>query len=234
MAYFDAIATLSFSKPANLDQQFYQPAAAAAALPAHALFGTAHALFATIADISRLAQAAPLRHASALSEAAFGSAAAALELQLQRWTPAPCSSLTSDPHLEAKITAAGVMLQWAALMRLHLVVAAAPVDCAHPKVRVAVANILAALDAIPQGDLVESMLIFPVFAAGVGAATATERARVDRRFAVMEKSIGFGNVFDAHDAVRAHWARTDAGAYAGRSASWEEVVANAGGSLIMS
>jgi len=142
--------------------------------------------------------------------------AAELELQLQEWTPLPCSSHTSDPHLEGKIIAAGIMLQWAALMRLHLIVSPDPVDVRHPKVRVAVQNILAALETIPPGDLVENMLIFPVFAAGFGAANAEERRVVDERFEVMEWSIGFGNVFDAHEAVRLHWARTDAGEYSPR------------------
>ncbi|KAA8893673.1 hypothetical protein FN846DRAFT_502188 [Sphaerosporella brunnea] len=119
-------------------------------------------------------------------------------------------------------------------MRLHLVVAEPPGDLAHPKVRVAVAHILAALAAIPHGDLVESMLVFPVFAAGFGALLPEEREQVDVRFAVMERSIGFGNVFDAHEAVRAHWARMDAGVYDGRDVSWEEVVGGVGGTLIMS
>jgi hypothetical protein len=159
--------------------------------------------------------------------------AAELELQLQEWTPAPCGSFTSDPFLEQKVTAAGIMLQWAALMRLHLIVSDS-YDITHPKVRVAVSNILAALDTIPNGDLVESMLIFPVFAAGFGAMLQEERDKVDARFEIMERSIGFGNVFDAHEAVRVHWARMDSGVYSGRDVSWEEVIGSAGGTLIMS
>lgn len=190
-------------------------------------------LFAIIADISQLAQVRHIRYHSAATSRNFHTLASTLELQLQSWTPARCSSVTRDPHLERKITAAGVMLQWAALMRLHLV-AADVADVKHPKVRVAVRNILAALETIPPGDLVESMLIFPVFAAGFGALGAAERDIVDSRFEVMERSIGFGNVFDAHEAVRVHWARMDAGEYVGREVSWEEVVGSAGGSLIMS
>jgi hypothetical protein len=233
VAYFDAIATLSFSKSAFLDQQFYVPSSPHAKLPAHALFGTAHALFAIIADISQLAQVRHIRYSSALADHNFQTMASELELQLQEWTPAPCSSFTSDPFLEQKVTAAGIMLQWAALMRLHLIVSDS-YDITHPKVRVAVSNILAALDTIPNGDLVESMLIFPVFAAGFGAMLQEEREKVDARFEVMERSIGFGNVFDAHEAVRAHWARMDGGMWPGREASWEEVIGGVGGTLIMS
>lgn len=252
VAYFDATASLSFSKSALLDQQFYVPSAAA--VPAHALFGTAHALFAIIADISQLAQARHTRYASPQADANFRSMAAELELQLQEWTPPRrISCPTSDPHLLRKATAAGVMLQWAALMRLHLIVHDQPSsssssssnsdggmddEITHPMVRVAVSNILTALATIPRGDLVESMLIFPVFAAGYGALCAEERCAVHERFAVMERSIGFGNVSDAHEALLAHWDRLDRGVYAaaGRRASWEDVIRGAmpGGMLIMS
>ena len=236
VAYFDAIATLSFSKSAFLDQQFYVPSSSSTMIPAHALFGTAHALFAIIADISQLAQVASIRYNSPLSDLTFRAMASDLELQLQQWTPAECSPLTSDPHLHQKVTAAGIMLQWAALMRLHLIVSDNSIhDIAHPMVRVAVSNILAALNTIPNGDLVESMLIFPVFAAGFGALREEERRCVDERFKVMEKSIGFGNVFDAHEAVREHWRRMDMGMYEGRCVSWEEAIgAIEGGTLIMS
>ncbi|CCX11665.1 Similar to Transcriptional activator protein UGA3; acc. no. P26370 [Pyronema omphalodes CBS 100304] len=236
VAYFDAIATLSFSKSAYLDQQFYVPPPAEAMVPAHALFGTAHALFAIIADISHLAQVRHIRYTSPVTDLNFRTMAGELELQLQEWTPAPCSSLTTDPHLHQKVTAAGIMLQWAALMRLHLIQADDSVhDIGHPMVRVAVSNILTALETIPRGDLVESMLIFPVFAAGFGALLPEERRAVDERFAVMEKSIGFGNVFDAHEAVLAHWQRMDQGLYDGRQVTWEEVIRGTpGGTLIMS
>lgn len=232
----------------------------AAAVPAaHALFGTAHALFAIIADISQLAQVRHIRYTSPQADANFRTMAAELELQLQEWTPpSRISRPTSDPHLLHKVTAAGVMLQWAALMRLHLIVhgsgsgsdsignsgssfdgsSGMDDEIAHPMVRVAVSNILTALATIPRGDLVESMLIFPVFAAGYGALCAEERCAVHERFAVMERSIGFGNVFDAHEALLAHWDRLDRGVYAaaGRRASWEDVIRGAmpGGMLIMS
>ncbi|KAF8531205.1 fungal-specific transcription factor domain-containing protein [Trichophaea hybrida] len=195
------------------------------ALPAHALFGTSHALFAIIADISQLAQMAHIRHTSPLAEQTFHHMASELELQLQEWTPSPCKPVESDPGLEGKVTAAGVMLQWAALMRLHLVVSDGGMsDLSHPLVRVAVNNILTALETIPQGDLVESMLIFPVFAAGF-AAVGEEREKVDKRFAVMEKSIGFGNVFDAREAVKAHWGRMERGEYR----KWEGAICGAVG-----
>ncbi|KAF8243161.1 hypothetical protein K440DRAFT_562471, partial [Wilcoxina mikolae CBS 423.85] len=215
VAYFDAIATLSFSKSAFLDQQFYLPPVSSSTteLPAHALFGTSHALFAIIADISQLAQVAHIRYTSPLAAQTFLRMASELELQLQEWTPSPCTPVESHPELEGKVTAAGVMLQWAALMRLHLIVSDGGVeDLSHPLVRVAVSNILTALETIPEGDLVESMLIFPVFAAGF-AAVGEEREKVDRRFAVMERSIGFGNVFDAREAVRSHWKRMERGEY---------------------
>ena len=201
-----------------LDQQFYIPAHPRTPAPVHALFGTAHALFGVISDISQLGAHARFRYSSASANARFELMAADLELQLQAWVPAPCSSVTSDPDLTRKIAAAGIMLQWATLMRLHLITTEG--DMTHPKVRVAVQNILAALNTIPEGDMVESMLIFPIFAAGFGAINQAEREYVDRRFAIMERTIGFGNVFDARQAVRKHWERVDGGWDRG----WESVV----------
>lgn len=206
VAYLDSVATLSLTKSAFLDQQFYLPPSPSTPLDAHALFGTSHALFAIIADISQLSQISSIRYSSPTSENSFRQMASELELQLQTWAPVVCTSYTSDPDLNYKVTAAGLMLQWAALMRLHLIVEAEdPRGIMHPKVRTAVRNILAALEAIPKGDLVESMLVFPMFAAGFGAVTREERETVRERFKVMEKSIGFGNVFDAHELVEMKW-----------------------------
>ncbi|KAI5805696.1 fungal-specific transcription factor domain-containing protein [Geopyxis carbonaria] len=210
VAYLDAIATLSLSKSAYLDQQFYLPAPSnAGAVRPHALFGTAHPLFAIIADISQLAQ---VRRACAPS-AAFRELAAELEWQLQAWEPAACAPCGSDPELGGKVTAAAVMLQWAALLRLHLIVADeddGKEGLRHPKVRTAVGNILAALATIPEGDLVESMLVFPVFAAGFAAGSREEVEVIRSRFGVMERSIGFGNVWDAHEICEVRWGRMEA------------------------
>jgi transcriptional activator protein UGA3 len=241
VAYFDSIATLSFSKSAFLDQQFYLPTTAASLPAAHPLFGTAHELFATIAEISQLAQLQDIRYHSATAEANFLHLASDLELQLQSWMPTPCPPCPSDPNLPAKITAASVMLQWAALLRLHLIVATpgssvgsvgGDGDLYHPKIRTAVRNILAAFETIPEGDLVESMLIFPVFAAGFAAVEEEERAYVRRRLGIMERSIGFGNVSDAKEAVERYWEEHPDGSGGG---SWEGVVGEwGGGTLIMS
>jgi len=228
VAYFDSIATLSFSKSAFLDQQFYVPRNPELALPAHALFGTAHTLFSIIADISQLAQVESIRYTSSAAERNFRAMAAELELQLQEWTPSDCSSVTNDGALAQKVTAAGIMLQWAALIRLHQIVEG--YDINHPKVRAGVYNILTVLETIPEGDLVESMLIFPMCMAGIGAVTVAERATIRRRFTIMGVTIGFGNVFEAHALVEGIWGRMEVG----ENIKWEQVVDEEGGTLIMS
>lgn len=143
------------------------------ALPAHALFGTAHTLFAIIvrplspapmprpsnhlhpqADISQLADVSHIRYSSPNAERDFRQMASALELQLQEWVPSGCNSITEDEELEHKVTAAAIMIQWAALIRLHQIVEGN--DVTHPKVRAGVVHILAALETIPPADLVES------------------------------------------------------------------------------
>lgn len=230
----DSVATLSLTKSAFLDQQFYLPMSPTSPLPAHPLFGTSHALFSIIADISQLSQISHIRYHSAEADANFRTVAAELELQLQTWSPVACSSQTSDPDLQYKVTAAGIMLQWAALMRLHLIVEAAdPRGIHHPKVRTAVRNILVALSAIPRGDLVESMLVFPMFAAGYGAVTDEEKRVVRERFKVMERSIGFGNVFDAHELVEMKWRWAQEEPGIDGSLTWEQLVREGEQTLLM-
>ncbi|TGZ76794.1 hypothetical protein EX30DRAFT_375195, partial [Ascodesmis nigricans] len=241
VAYFDSVATLSLTKSAFLDQQFYLPLSPVAPLPAHALFGTSHALFAIIADISQLSQVSHIRYHSPAAETNFRAVASELELQLQTWSPVPCTSQTTDPNLHYKVTAAGIMLQWAALMRLHLIVESSdPRGIHHPKVRTAVRNILVALEAIPEGDLVESMLVFPMFAAGFGAVTEEEKRTVRERFAIMERSIGFGNVFDAHELVELKWRKVEEERRCGlevvgsaENMTWEQLVREGEQTLLM-
>ncbi len=197
---------------------------------AHALFGTAHELFAIIAKISRLAEDRFSRYSSPAAQARFEAEVEALELQLQQWVPDECEAPSSDSNLPQKTTAAAISIQWAAMMRLHQL--SVGYDVRHPKVRVAVTNILAAIATIPEGDLMESMLVFPMTMAGVGALTFEERMAVKHRFEIIKGSVGFGNVWDALRIVELLWQRMDEDQ--DTAIRWEDLVDEDGGTLIMS
>lgn len=114
-------------------------------------------------------------------------------------------------------------------MRLHQI--AVGYDVHHPRIRAAVSHILTAIDAIPDYHAVESMLVFPMFMAGLGA-LGEQRECVRCRYKVMKGSIGFGNVYYAADVLELLWRRMhEHGVSAMR---WEDLVEEGGGSLILS
>ncbi|KAL7266455.1 hypothetical protein RUND412_010997 [Rhizina undulata] len=222
-AYFDSIATLTFSTPANLSHEFYVPTTSS--LTAHALFGTAHGIFPLIAEISNLAALKP----QFLASVEFKNIATSLLQRLITWTPPPCRNTPSDPSLCMKTTAAAQALQSAALLRLQEIMYGPPLP--DPHVGLLVDGILELVQSIPAGDLVESILVFPMVMAGVNAQNEEQRLKVRTRLEVMETSIGFGNVVDARRFVEGAWDCIDR---TREEWSWERLMVEGGGKLIMS
>ncbi|KAJ6263152.1 Transcriptional activator [Drechslerella dactyloides] len=248
-AYFDSMATLSFSKPAMLEEAVYpegfedtsnepMPMICAPRSPVpHALFGTASELFAIINEIAVLAQQRSSNGAD-FNRDMFFAKAMAIDARLMNWRPKPCVNTVSDPFLCEKMTAASDALKWAAIVRLHQLVYGC--DKTHIKVQAGVHHIIAAVSKIPVGDLSESILVFPMLMAGIGAATAEDRLAVRKRMMLMGASIGFGNVFEAHELVEKVWRMEEeeamrAGPGAFKGVPWDVMMTEVNGqTLIMS
>lgn len=250
-AYFDSIATLSFSRPAMLESSIFPegfdevkpeemrlPQLCVPRTPVpHALFGTASELFSIINEIAVLAQQRSQYTLSEFTRDAFLADALALEVKLLNWAPTPCVNTTSDPFLCGKLTAASEAIRWAAVMRLHQLVYG--YDKTHQKIQTAVANIIACVSRIPVGDLSESILVFPMLMAGIGASTPEDKFAVRERMSLMGANIGFGNVYEAHELVEKVWrmeqeAEMRAGPGVVKGVPWEVMMKENGQTLIMS
>jgi len=246
-AYFDSVATLSYSAPPLLEDSYYpdmqQQDGSAMILQQphqhtpHALFGTASELFAIISDISRLAQRQSEFASEGFSQQAFIADAAAINERLMIWRPIEVVAPSTDVFLKEKLNAAATAVQWAAIMRLHQLVEG--YDKTHPKVQLAVRNILDSVAKIPFGDLAESILVFPMLMAGVGAYEPEDKAAVRQRLSIMGRMIGFGNVYEALELVERVW-KLEEEAPAGVDPSlcngvpWDVMMRENGETLIMS
>ncbi|EPS38364.1 hypothetical protein H072_8064 [Dactylellina haptotyla CBS 200.50] len=216
VAYFDSMATLSFSKPAMLEQAVYpegfehvpeeptMPMICAPRSPVpHALFGTASELFAIINEIAVLAQQRTQPNISEFAKETFYAKAMAIDAKLMDWRPKPCVNTVTDPYLCEKMSAASEALRWAAIVRLHQLIYG--YDKTHAKVQMGVRNIIHNVSKIPVGDLSESILVFPMLMAGIGAVAPEDKYAVRNRMHLMGANIGFGNVFEAHELVEKVW-----------------------------
>ncbi|KAF3933517.1 hypothetical protein ABW20_dc0104655 [Dactylellina cionopaga] len=255
VAYFDSMATLSFSKPAMLEDALYpegfeetkeeimpmpmpMPMICAPRNPVpHALFGTASELFSIINEIAILAQQRTQFSAAEFSRETFLAKAMAIDARLMDWRPKPCVNTITDAFLCEKMSAASEAIRWAAIMRLHQLIYG--YDKTHMKVQTGVKNIILNVSKIPIGDLSESILVFPMLMAGIGAATAEDKYAVRNRMVMMGANIGFGNVFEAHELVEKVWkmeedAEMRAGPGVVKGVPWEVIMKENGQTLIMS
>jgi len=250
--YFDTIATLSFSKPPLLQDAIYPPdfepkptsplisndnnnnaLQHRRPVTPHALFGTAADLFPIINDIACLAQKRAETPLTVYSHHAFLAHATQIETRLLTWRPATSINTPSDPYLAQKMSAASHALQWAAIMRLHQLVEGH--DKSHPKVQTSVRNILASVSMIPEGDLSESILVFPMLMAGLGAVRDEDKQAVRSRMSVMGCAIGFGNVYEAQELIERVWRmEEEEEGWRGSGVPWDVMMMANGQTLIMS
>ena len=198
----------------------------------HALFGTAADLFPIINDMAHLAQKRATLSTQEYSHHAFLAHAIRIETRLVNWRPALSINTASDPGLSEKMAAASQALQWAAIMRLHQLVEG--YDKSHPKVQTAVRNILAAVGTIPHGDLSESILVFPMLMAGLGAVRTEDKHAVRERMTIMGCAIGFGNVFEAQELVERVWRMEEQEGSPVQGVPWDVMMMANGQTLIMS
>ena len=170
----------------------------------HALYGVGQPLYSSLVQINSLASRRATRFESDEANQDFLETASAIEVELQKWNPRESSD---EPSREAM--SAAVAFQWAALMRLHQVVHGYAIP--HPKVETATRNMMTAFSSIRHGSKIEARILFPLVMAGVGATNVADRMTVRYRLLVMERTIGFGNIFRAHKLVETVWERMDAG-----------------------
>lgn len=139
------------------------------------------------------------------------SEADAIDMNIQNWT-------TSDLHglhnldlprhlLEARAT--GAAMQWATRIRLLQGYHCTKKD--DNSLKEAVDNIISALSLVRAGSEMEPRLLFPLFMAGVASTNKPQRLTVEYRLNIIERTVGFGNIFTAHSLLDEVWKLTNEG-----------------------
>ncbi|KAL3479794.1 fungal-specific transcription factor domain-containing protein [Aspergillus californicus] len=136
---------------------------------------------------------------------AWTHAIAEIEVQLKQRNPLK-ENMDVD-HQEA-IAAAGA-LQWATLLFLYQKTEGS--NASPPKLQEAIDMIISTISMIKPGSKMESRLLFPLFMAGVSSTQKGDRLNIEYRLSVMERTIGFGNIFTAHKLLDMVWPRKNSG-----------------------
>jgi len=171
------------------------------------LYGVAFPLLAIINQISELAHRRKDR-VDELSELWFRQSAARIKMCLEAWEPEIVSPL-QRPSQNQELIDAAYAIQWASILRLHQVVEG--YNRSDRPVIESTSKILDHISKIRFGSPAESILIFPLVMAGSGCQDDEQRMMVRERWMVMERTIGFDNIYRARQMVEAVWKEVDEG-----------------------
>jgi transcriptional activator protein UGA3 len=222
--YVDSVITISKCQaPLIAPEELAQEGGSSGSLPGplisfskshnEALFGAALPLFTLISQISELAHRRKDR-VDEISELWFRQSALRIEMNLRAWKPnlhvsCRCFSCTSQSCKSEDLIDAAYAIQWASILRLHQVVEG--YNRSDREVVECTAKILEYISRIRFGSSAESILIFPLVMAGSGVQDDEQRMMVRERWMVMERTIGFDNIYRARQMVEAVWKEMDKG-----------------------
>ncbi|KAH8883309.1 hypothetical protein GQ53DRAFT_846980 [Thozetella sp. PMI_491] len=173
----------------------------------HPFFGMTESLHRSLVRINRLS--ARVRNHSDHDKnfkEEIAKEARDIGLSLRSWSPLEetgYSRQTSEARAVMSAT------EWAIMMRLHQVTG--PAENNDDLIKKATGNILSALSLIRPGSEMESHLLFPLFMAGTGSTTKSNRLTVEYRITTMETTIGFGHIYVAHRLLDELWWRANHG-----------------------
>lgn len=186
-----------------------------------ALFGFALPLFDLIGRISDLANRRKDR-IDEVSELWFRQSATRIEADLRGWEP-DCQA--TDRNSRDLVNAA-YAIKWASILRLHQVVEG--YNRSDPCVSECTSRILDHISEIRFGSPAEHILVFPLVMAASGCQDDEQRMTVRERWLVMERTLGFENIYRAREMVEAVWKTVDQGAEdgtenGGRDVNWAKI-----------
>lgn len=168
-----------------------------------AVYGIPKELFHLVDRVNTLAELRSTR-VDAASEAAFRDHAKAIEERIDGWTfehGAVASPVGDD------VVHATMAFEHAIRLRLHQIVEG--YELSDPKVGRLVQGILDSVQKIWYGSPLESCLVFPLVMAGGACWKLEHRFVIQDRLFVMERTCGFGYIYNARDLVERVWARRD-------------------------
>ncbi|OAA57733.1 Fungal transcriptional regulatory protein [Cordyceps fumosorosea ARSEF 2679] len=194
-----------------------------------AVYGIPKELFHLLDLVNTLADKRKTRVDRA-SEAAFREEAQHVEERINHWSyeyggmpravyAQPSSSGGSGNGDD--VLHAAVAFENAVRLRLHQVVDG--YELTDPKVDRCVSAILDAVQQIRYGSPLEACVLFPLVMAGGACSKYEHRLIIQDRLLVMERTCGFGYVFNARDLVERVWTRRDETKGTGAIVNWARI-----------
>lgn len=188
-----------------------------------ALYGIPKQLFHIVDQVNRLADKRGTR-VNAPSEEAFRLEAATVEDWLDRWSfeyGGPSRAVESLFPGSDDVMHATAAYEWALRLRLHQITEGYTLTDAT--VTQAVAGILDAVQKIRYGSPLEGCLLFPLVMAGGACDQLEHRVVIQDRLMVMERTCGFGYIYQARDLVERVWRRRDQADGGGARVNWARI-----------
>jgi hypothetical protein len=188
-----------------------------------AVYGIPKELFHLVDRVNTLAELRSTRVDQA-SEAAFRRHANEIEHRINNWSyeyggmSRAVSTLT--PATE-DVLHATLAFEYAIRLRLHQIVEG--YELTDPKVGKYVEGIIDCVQKIRYGSPLESCLLFPLVMAGGSCWKLEHRVVIQDRLLVMERTCGFGYIYNARDLVERVWSRRDQSEGTGAIVNWARI-----------
>ncbi|KAG6126445.1 hypothetical protein E4U09_002565 [Claviceps aff. purpurea] len=188
-----------------------------------AVYGIPKELFHLVDRVNTLAELRSTRVDQA-SEAAFRRHAVEIEHRINNWSYefGGVSGATSTLNeFNDDILNATLAFEYAIRLRLHQIVEG--YELTDPRVGKYVDGILECIQKIRYGSPLESCILFPLVMAGGSCWKLEHRVIIQDRLLVMERTCGFGYIYNARDLVERVWARRDQSEGTGAVVNWARI-----------
>ena len=226
--FLDSAATVSTCRPPLMEQEARDAATVEGMTPSadaedSAVYGIPKELFHLVDQINSLADKRKNR-VDAASDAVFRKEAAEVEERINHW-PYEYGGLnravTALAPADGDALHATMAFEHALRLRLHQIIEGYDLD--DHRVTQGVEGILDAVQKIRYGSPLETCLLFPLVMAGGACWRLEQRAIIQDRLMVMERTCGFGYVYNARDLVERVWRRRDQTEGTGAIVNWARI-----------
>jgi transcriptional activator protein UGA3 len=187
-----------------------------------AVYGIPKALFHLVDRVNTVAYQRPFRKDEA-SDAEFRRQAAKVEQLIDSWSfeyggvsQAVSKLCYGDPDAYHAVTA----FEWTLRLRLHPIVEGYGLE--DPIVGAAVLGIVESTQMIHYGSPRESCLLFPLIMVGGACSSLEDRFILQDRLLVMERTCGFGYIYNARELLEHVWTRRKESA-SGAIVNWARI-----------
>ncbi|KAM4065680.1 fungal specific transcription factor [Hirsutella rhossiliensis] len=226
--FLDSAATTSTCRPPLIGEEEAEAAALDRMTSSpdeedSAVYGIPKELFHLVDRVNTLADLRSTRVDPA-SEAAFREHAQEIEERINNWSfeygGMSRAAWTFSPAND-DVLYATMAFENAIRLRLHQIVEG--YELTDPKVGQFVEGIVDAVQKIRYGSPLESCLVFPLVMAGGACWKLEHRVVIQDRLLIMERTCGFGYIYNARDLVERVWSRRDQSDGTGDIVNWARI-----------